>query len=160
MVIECPFSFQIKDWSQTLSIFQAGDFSSAIHYINENLWNSWSKRKYISPVKRDVARVGLQTAQAFKSSWAFCASMKTFILNFQIKLPHRKMLSTWGKSYLQILRKKSPLPFEFRNMQKSMQKFRVNRITGLFPWVVSAVQGGSVWMQSLKDLRCKTDSHY
>lgn len=160
MVIECPFFFRIKDWSQTLSISQAGDFSSAIHYINKNLRNSWSKRKYISPVKRDVARIGLQTAQAFKFSWAFCASMKTFILNFQMKLPHRKMLSTGGKSYLQILRKKSALPFKFRNKWKSMQKFRVNRTTGLFPWVVPAVQGGSLWIQSLKDLRCKIDNRY
>lgn len=51
--------------------------------------------------------------------------------------------------------KKSPLPFKFRNKQKSMQKFRVNRITGnsLSPRSVSAVQGRCTWIQSLRCLR-------
>lgn len=92
--------------------------SSAIHHMNKSLWNSWSKRKNISPVKKDVARIGLQTALAFKCSWVLCASMKTFIIGFQIKLLHRKILSAWGKLYLQIWRKKPSWPLKFRNKFK------------------------------------------
>lgn len=106
--------------------------------MNKSLWNSWSKRKYISPVKRDVARIGLQTALAFKCSWVLCASMKTLSSASRSNCCTEKYYLHEGNRTLQILRKKPSWPFKFRNKFKK----RACKNSGLIESLVTVCRQG------------------